>query len=222
MAKLLRFSLLIFFMGVAVQVYGQSSGGEKGGANAPAKTVDLGQRDGVSYSNNFFGLSLSLPQTWIDVSSEQRDTLAAQITQVLTTSDPAKRAQIEDSMGRSTLLLSLTKLPAGQPGNATFMLIAERIPLPSIKTPLDVIGTMKNAMTGTNFKVEFQGEPKAERIGGADFASITLKNDSPYGVFMQKIYVTTKDGYSLQLFYTYQDDNDLAALDTIIRGIRIK
>jgi hypothetical protein len=221
MAKLLRFSLLII-VGMAVQVYGQSSGGEKGGANAPAKTVDLGQRDGANYSNNFFGLSLSLPQTWVDVSSEQRDTLAAQIKQVLTTSDPAKRAQIEDSMGRSTLLLSLTKLPAGQPGNATFMLIAERIPLPSIKTPLDVIQTMKNAMAGTNFNVQFLGEPHAEKLGGADFASITVRNDSPYGLFMQKIYVTTKERYSLQLFYTYQDESDLAALDTIIRSIRIK
>src|ERR1051325_2865559 len=185
MAKLLRFSLLIVVVGMAVQVYGQSSGGAKGGANAATKTVDLGQHDGVSYSNNFFGLSLSLPQTWVDVSSEQRDTLAAQIKQVLTTSDPAKRSQIEDSMGRSTLLLSLTKVPAGQPGNATFMLIAERIPSPSIKTPLDVIQTMKNAMAGTNFNVQFLGEPHAEKLGGADFASITVRNDSPYGLFMQ-------------------------------------
>ena len=48
----------------------------------------------------------------------------------------AKEAQVRESIDRSAILLSLTKLPAGQPDNAGFMLIAERIPTPALKMGL--------------------------------------------------------------------------------------
>lgn len=39
---------------------------------------------------------------------------------------------------------------------------------------------------------------------------------------MQKIYVTTKNGYAVELFYTYQNDADLAALRSIIGTMKVK
>jgi predicted ABC-type ATPase len=49
-----------------------------------------------------------------------------------------------------------------------------------------------------------------------------VKNTSPSGTFMQKIYVTTKNGYALELFYTYIKDADLAALNSIVASMKIK
>jgi hypothetical protein len=162
-----------------------------------------------------------VPTTWILVSAQQGQTVAEQ-SSTLVTGDQKKKEEIDASMQRSFILLSLTKLPAGEPENASFMLVAERLPLPSMKTGVDVIQNMKNAFKGTNFSLEFQGETQTDRIGGADFAVATIKNSSPLGTFMQKIYVTTKDGYALELFYTYTNDADLAALNSIVGTVKMK
>ena len=186
-----------------------------------AKNLDRGQLDGVNYSNNFFGLSLSVPQTWVVVSAQRSETIATESSKLIT-GDQKKKEELDDSIQRSVILLNLTKLPAGEPNNASFMLIAERIPLPSIKTGVDVIQTMQNAFEGTNVNIEFQGQSQTERIGGADFGVATVKNTSPSGTFMQKIYVTTKNDYALELFYTYGNDADVAALNSIVDTMKIK
>lgn len=190
--------------------------------DAPApqtKAIDLGQLDGVNYVNDSFGLSLSVPPEWVVVS---RPKFNDELKNLVSSEDQAKQAQLRASIDRSAMLLSLTKLPAGQPNNAGFMLIAERIPTPAIKDGRDVIQTMKRTMTGTNVNVEFQGDVVVEKISGADFGVVTLKNSSQFGVFLQKIYVTVKDGYALQLFFTYTDPSDLPTFDAVIKSVKIK
>jgi hypothetical protein len=218
------FSLLVLVLGVATVAAGQSGSGGQNipvpVAQAEARTLDRGTLAGVDYVNDFFGLSLSVPSTWVVVSAERRDAVVGESRKMLS-GDEARKAKIDDSIQRSVVLLSLTKLPAGQPGNASFMLIAERLPL-QVKTSSDVIRLMEGTMKGTNFNVEFQGEVRTEQIGDSEFASVTLKNDSPHGTFMQKIYVTTKNGYALELFFTYLDDANLPAFDSIMKTVRIK
>jgi len=220
-----KLSLVIslFVVGVGTDAIGQS--GAAVHPTTPAKTesklMDRGQLDGVNYRNNFFGLSLSVPQTWVVVSAQRSATIVEQ-TNKQVTGDQKKKEVIDDSIQRSVILLSLTKLAAGEPNNASFMLIAERIPSPSIKTGVDVIQSMENAFKGTNYNLEFQAQTQTERVGGAEFGVATVKNTSPNGTFLQKIYVTTKNGYALELFYTYQDDADLAALTSIVGTMKMK
>jgi hypothetical protein len=217
-----KLSLLIALLVPGTNVFAQSGTGVIT-APAPvidAKSLDRGQLDGVNYRNTYFGLSLSVPPTWIVVSAERTKAIVEETGKVVT-ADQKKKAQIDASMERSALLLSLTKVPAGQPNNAAFMLIAERMPSSSVKTGVDVVELMKKTFTGTNFNIEFQGDIQTERIGGADFAVATVKNTSPSGTFMQKIYVTTKNGYALELFYTYTDEADLAAYNSIVNTMKI-
>ena len=85
-----------------------------------------------------------------------------------------------------------------------------------------MIQAMKRTMAGTNFNVEFEGEAVGEQISGAQFGVVTIKNTSPYGSFNQKIYVTVKEGYALQFFFTYTNAADLPTYDTLIKSIKIK
>lgn len=221
--NLFKLSILISLAIVGTDAIGQSGTGIHPAtpATVDSKNLDRGLLDGVNYSNNFFGLSLSVPQSWVVISAQRNETIVEESNKQIT-GDQKKKEQIEDSIQRSVVLLSLTKLPAGEPDNVSFMLIAERIPLPSIKTGVDVIQAMENAFKGTNFNIEFQAQSQTARIGGADFGVATVKNSSPNGIFMQKIYVTTKNGYALELFYTYKNDADLAALKTIVGTVKIK
>ncbi len=191
-------------------------------SDEPKKTLDMGQLDGLNYVNEFFGLSLSIPRDWLVVSSQTRTQIGEDSKKLLESSDPAKKAAISSSIDRSTPLLALTKLPAGQSNNASLLMIAERIPSPEIKNGADVLHAMKKVMSGTNFNVEFQGDINTEQIGGSDFAVATIKNVSPYGTFMQKIYVTVSNDYALQLFFTYSDETDLQTFDVVMRSIKFK
>jgi hypothetical protein len=186
----------------------------------PTQALDPGVLDGYKYTNKYFGLSVAMPDNWVIVSAPRRAEITDESRKMLA-GDQAKKDQIEESFQRSTILLSLTKLPAGEPNNASFMLIAERVPSPKVKTGADVIDLMRNAMKGTNVNIEFLGEVKTENIGGAEFSSVTLKNVSPLGTYMQKVYVTVKNGYGIEFFYTYLDDADLGALDTTIKSIKV-
>jgi hypothetical protein len=225
MKRFLRLSLLLLLASAATQASGQPRAGQ-GPPPPPAavetKSLDLGHLEGGDYGNDFFGLTFSVPRDWVVVSAQRRGEIAEASKKMLQADDRRKQAQVNDSIERSKILLSLTKLPPGQPANASFMLIAERIPSPSIRTGADVLRSMESLAKGTNFNVEFQGGIRTEKVGGADFGVVTIKNSSPHGVFMQKAYVTTKHGYALQFFYTYLSDEDLPAFDSIIKSIKVK
>lgn len=191
------------------------------GPEVQTQAIDEGRLEGVKYTNNFFGISFSIPGNWRVLSAPKEPRFAEDLKSVVSSADQAKRDQLNDSIDRSKILLSLTKLPTGEPDNASLLLIAERIPTPAIKTAADVIRSMRKALAGTNFNVEFQGEPETRQVGGAEFATINLKSTTPQGVFMQRAYVTLKQPYALQLFFTYVNAADLPTFDTLIRSIKM-
>ncbi len=225
-SKFLKLLLLLVVAGAAKQVSAQPGPGEtKNPAPVPVVAVaplDLGQLDGTNYVNNFFGLSLSVPREWVVQSAQQRGKIVDDSKKMVGSVDEKKKAQVEDSIDRSTILLSLTKLPEGMPGNAAFMLIAERIPSASMKTGADVLRSIALLGKGTNFGVEFLDEIRTVQIGTAEFAGVTIKGTSPYGEFKQKAYVTTKNGYAVQLFFTYLDDADIPTFATIMKSVMVK
>lgn len=222
-SKLMSVFLISIFY--AATVLAQTQPADPKPADSPTaqtKAIDLGQLDGNKYVNDSFGLSLTTPRDWVVVTAQTRPQFKDEVKNLVLSEDQAKQSQVRASIDRSAVLLSLTKLPAGQPNNAGLMLIAERIPTPAIKDGRDVIQSMKRTMTGTNFNVEFQGDVTVEQVNGAEFGAVTIKNSSQFGVFLQKIYVTVKDGFALQLFFTYTDSSDLPAFDAVIKSAKIK
>ncbi len=184
--------------------------------------LDRGVLEGRTYTNNFFGFSVSLPRDWIIADAQRRDSIVEETKSKITSDDKEKKEMAEASIARSANLLSLTKLPPGEPRNASLMLIAERIPSPSIKNGVDVIHSMEEVTKNTNFTLEFQGPIQTQQIGTSEFAVAVMKNSSPYGVVMQKVYMTVKNGYALEFFFTYIDAADLSAFDSIVKTMKVK
>lgn len=186
------------------------------------RVLDLGQLNGTEYTNAFFGLSLTIPEKWLVMEAERRAALDSEVKKMVQTPDQQRQTKIEESIERTKTLIRVTKLPVGQPQNAQLMLVAERLPSPGIKTGLEVIEIMKQTMKGTNFNIEFLEVPHNESIGGAEFGVVTVKVESPYGPFIQKIYMLVRNEYALELFYTYTDDADLPAFDGVMKSVKIK
>jgi hypothetical protein len=191
-------------------------------ASTSPQSFDLGQLDGVDYANNFFRLSLSIPREWVVATAQRRVELDQQVKKMVTAEDQKQLTKVEESIERSTTLLRITKLPDGQPNNAQFVLIAERLGSPSMKTGLDVIEAMREVMKGTNFKVEFIGEVLTETLSATQFGVTTVKVTSPVGEYSQRIYVTVKGDYALEMFFTYLNDSDLPSFAGIIQSVKFK
>jgi hypothetical protein len=190
--------------------------------NKRGQALDLGQLDATDYTNSFFELSLSIPKNWLVLDAQTRAALDARIKKLVDSPDQKKLVQIEESMERSKTLLRITKLPIGEPKNAQFMLAAERLVLPSLKTGLDVIQLMKESLKNTNFPIEQLEEARTEAVNGAEFGVVSIKVNSPYGSYMQKIYIAVRNGYALEFFYTYFDDADLPAFAEMMKSVKLK
>jgi hypothetical protein len=225
MNKLSQFWLFVIVLVTASHVFAQTPDQTKT-ATVPdvvtTQLLDRGVLEGRTYTNNFFGLSVSLPRDWIIADAQRRDSIVEETKNKISSDDKSKKEMADASIARSVNLLSLTKLPPGQSHNASLMLIAERIPSPSIRNGADVIHSMEETAKNTNFILEFQGPIQTEQIGTAEFAVATMKNSSPYGDVTQKVYMTVKNGYALQLFFTYLDAADLPALNSIVKTITMK
>jgi hypothetical protein len=226
MNKLSKLLLFVVVLVTVSHVVGQTPDREqRPGLPSAAITIrdfDQGILEGRTYSNNFFGLSVSLPRDWIIADAQGRDSIVSESKNRISSDDKEKKELVEASIARSVNLLSVTKLPVGQAHNASLMLIAERIPSPSIKNGVDVIHSMEETTKNTNFTLEFQGPIQTEQIGTAEFAIATMKNSSPYGVLMQKVYMTVKNGYALEFFFTYTDATDLTTFDTVVKTMQMK
>lgn len=188
------------------------------------KPPDVGRLEGVNYVNDFFGLSLAVPQDWIFVGGAQRNAVMDESVKLLKSEDARRQQQLEASVRRSTILLGLTKLPPGstESFNASFMLVAERVPTAVMKSGADVIRAMEEGLKSTPIKAEFQGPIGTERINGADFGVATVRTTMPHGVYMQKFYVTVRKGFALQFVYTYFDEADVPTFEALIKSISLK
>src|ERR671914_542979 len=98
---LLRISLLLLAAFAARTALAQPGAAAR--PNAPttppaqARPLDLGRLDGVNYSNDFFGLSLSIPRDWVVVSAQRNSEIVEQSKQILRGEDQRKQAQANSS-----------------------------------------------------------------------------------------------------------------------------
>ena len=221
---LLTSSLLLLTMCFSAQTFAQATGAKPPDLPQGARTVgleDMGRLDGVNYVNNFLGLSFSIPGDWIVVQGRNKE-IAESSKKIVANEEAKKRAEYERSIEQSTILLGLTRVPAGDPNNASVLVIAERISSPAIKNGVDALRTMETMTKNTSFVVEFQNGIRSETINGVEFGAATVKTTAPTGSFMQKVYMTIKSGYALEFFFTYQDPVHVATFDRLMSTVKIK
>lgn len=216
------FLLLATF--IAMQTFGQSSGPKPeipAGARSQAP-LDLGHLDGLNYVNDFFGLSLSIPANWIVVNGQRNKEILDESKKLLENEEARKRTEYEKSIEKSTILLGLTRLPAGTPNNASFIVVAERLSSPAIMNGVAALRAMETMTKKSSFVVEFQDGIRSETINGVEFGVATVKTTSGGTSVMQKIYMMVKKGYGLEFFFTYDDAARLPAFNSIMKTVKIK
>jgi len=191
-----------------------------------AGQVDPGRLVGEKYSNEFFGLSFSVPRGWfIQDSAARRATLEMGKDTLTANADQRKKAQMDAVVARTNVLVSALKhspysVTAGF--NAHFACIAERVPTAVVRTGADYINMSLAVALGSPIKMELMGRMRSERVGGRLFTAADVKATLPQGVVIQKYYVLLNKGHALTFIYSYSDETDLPALKGILASVAFK
>jgi hypothetical protein len=186
---------------------------------------DTGRFEGGSYSNDFFGFSMTLPKGWVVLGVEDNkkimDTGRGLIEEG---ASETKKQGFDAALARTYFLVTASKYQKGTAGpdfNAVILCIAERIPTAIIKTGADYISVMQRALEGTAAKIEV-GPLRTQKVGGADFTVADVRMSAGSVVTAQRYYVRISKGHALTLAYTYFDDADLKTFDELLGTVKFK
>jgi len=190
-----------------------------------ANPLDFGRIENGAYSNDFFGFSLMLREGWFVLGADDKKKIADKGRQVIEESAPQKKkAGLEASLARTSVLLSTSKYQPGTPRpepNAMFVCVAERVRTDLIKTGADYLSQGQRSLSGTA-TLEFVGPVRTEKVGGVEFTVADLKLTVGSVVRTRRQYVRIMKGYALVFAYVYLDEADLKTFDELLGTVKFK
>jgi hypothetical protein len=188
------------------------------------KIIDFGEFEAGVYTNSFFDLMLSLPDSWHVLDLESRMEIMKRGGKIVAGNNKSLKAAIDIADQKSLNLLTAYESPPGSAvsTNPGIMLIAEKVNhAPGIKRGSDYYFQAKKLMKLSNIKVSYPKEIYELIIDGVSFdvmeTEITM---GPGVVIRQRQYATIMNKYALLVALTYQDENGLDQLEQIVKTIK--
>ena len=222
------FLLALFVLFAAAADTGRAQGGPQVAQPprpAAQNTLDRGRLEAGVYTNDYLGVSFTVPQGWVTQDVAERQAIIDAGRKMLEDSNAKDKAAIEASMNRTVFLLSISKHPLGVPSpgfNAQLSCLAERVPTAVIKTGDEYLAEMKRVAQATSASMEWTGPVRRVLVGEVAFATTDAKLSVGAGSVAQRHYVTVRKGYAVLLTYSYLDEADLKAFDELIKSMKFK
>jgi hypothetical protein len=189
-----------------------------------ARPLDRGRIEGSTYTNDYFGLSFTIPAGWSvhDTPSVQQFQQSAKGI-FRDEKNPQLKQQFEAVIEKTTTLLSASKFPKGspEPYNALLICAAERVPTALVKSPEDYYKLMLQSFRLSK-EVDVQVvEPfKAKTIGATTFGLFTIKMTFNLGVTVQKHLVMVEGPYALGLVFGYAEEEDVKTFEQVVSSVK--
>lgn len=193
--------------------------------NKAASEVGYGSLSGHTYSNDYFGLTVSIPEDWYIQSREEADELTriGKAAVLGTGADPNFKAAAEAPQTTSIQLLSTFRHPPGTPGvfNSSVMIMAERVKhLPGIRTGAEFCAQLKQGLGMTALKSDSDNVESGLKIGSLDAYYLPARMKVGTTIVHQRYYATRHKDYVLVLIVSYTTDEELKAAETILANIK--
>jgi hypothetical protein len=188
-----------------------------------SKEVSLGVTESGSYTNDYFGVSLSFPKEWTFQSAEQMMKLMSAGKDVVAGNDESKKKALDLAQTKTLNLLTASKFPldSGKPG-PSIVSVAEKVSLlQGVKNGKDYLEASKKLLTESKLPYTFQ-EIKSIKVGGKDMDVMQASIKSGTTVVTQDYYSTIIDGYAFSFILSYVDDSSKAETDKILESVKFK
>lgn len=188
-----------------------------------APKIDLGKVEGNTYTHDYFGFTMELPEDWL-VADEDELLAAMEAGADFMAEGNKEKGEAFDFASLKSLNLFLTyQYPLGTVGNPNIICVAEKVSiLQGIKNSRDYLNIVKTQLEATSLLYTF-GEFGEETLGGKQFSTLALSMDSgDGGQFLLKYYVTIHKGYALNLIIFYRDEGDLDTLNKALQSLSFR
>lgn len=187
--------------------------------------VSAGKIVGSTYSSRYFGFSLTIPNAWSAYDAQGRRLLLDKGYEELAARTPNEKTQeaLNKGVANTVVLLTVSKLPRDQAGtgNAIFACGAERLPAGSF-TGRDYLASMKTLMLGLKDPPKVEEDIASEKIGGAEFAVLTLSRNDFGASIGQRYWSIVKKGYAVFCISTYANDDDKRLLNQTMSSLKFQ
>jgi hypothetical protein len=191
----------------------------------PEPAVNAGAITGSTYVNEYFGMSLNIPEGWNVYDAQGRQMILDNGRHLLNAPDKKTQEALDAGVAQTVNLLTVSKLPQDQsgPGNAIFACGAERLTGTGIKTGMDYLTAMKKLLPYASPPApQVEVDVDSEMIGGVQFGVLSLKYDSPGNTIRQKYWATPKRDYALFCISTYTNEDDRQLMSKAMSSIKFQ
>ncbi len=187
--------------------------------------IDLGTLTGPLYKNDYFRLTVKIPETWQVQDNETKKKLMAQGSKVVAGENIKLKDTLDASALDSVNLLTVFQYPMGASVsyNPAFLLMADKIvQYPGINRGSDYLLSARAIMESSKMIASFVGGISSEGVGGVSFDTMVAQIKTPTLLVTQKYYATIKKGYALVIIVSYSTDKELQALNSFVQSIRFQ
>ena len=192
------------------------------GCNNSKNAIDFGMyKEGV-YTNTYFNLKVTIPESWYVMDDETRIEHMKKTSKLLSGNDENLKAILNASDINNMMLIYSSEYPTGAPvtSNPSFIITAEKVKhMPGIVRGKDYHYHTKKMMESGAIKMTFPREIYTVQIDNISFDVLEVLTPIRNDIIKQKQYVAILNGYALSLGITYSNDADLQKLESIISAI---
>ncbi|RXZ80504.1 hypothetical protein EBB07_18295 [Paenibacillaceae bacterium] len=184
--------------------------------------VDLGTVANGTYTNEYFGMSVNIPQEWIVQDDETVNELADLGKDLATDGDEKKKKQYDYSQLQTLNLLMISQFPLDEAVlNPSLIVNAEKVSkLQGIKTGEDYLNSAKKLLEQMG-PYEFK-DIKKETLGGKEFYLLEASIDNGETLVEQKYYSSIIKGYSFNMISTSMDEASAQEISKVLGSASFK
>ncbi|MGA9994824.1 MAG: hypothetical protein WBP93_05375 [Pyrinomonadaceae bacterium] len=201
--------------------------------SSTSRSIDItGKFDAQTYTNQFFGFSMTLPNGWQGQDAEAvrraKEAVQENAQGAFGDANSATRRGVRKSISQSAFLASAVK-PTGGATNPYLMIMAENISTAyNVRTPQQYVTQMQRLNeVAKGSPVEFDNDVTSEPIGGAEFAvtNAVRRNPGINGMpllLRHRIYVMVRKDFALVFTLTYNSEEQLESGLEVIRSLKFQ
>jgi hypothetical protein len=182
--------------------------------------VDPGLIGGSTYSNKFFGMSLTIPEKWLAHTTDETNSLSKQGAELVAGQNKGMKDNIEASEANVVHLVNVSRYPLGYTGgfNPSFQCNAEKLGILSgVSTSSDYIANFRKLISQGQGQLKYTlGDTYNQSIGGMSFLALDAHAKLGQVSFDQRLCVAIVKGYAISFIITYTSEEDLATLYDVL------
>jgi hypothetical protein len=205
----------------------QRLGPAAGSAPGSAVVAELGRGTltGHKYTNDYFKLTVDLPEQWYVQSQEEAEQLQQVGSQVATGkgSNPNLKKAMAAAQAKTLTLVAAFQQKPGTPipFNANVMVLAERVNhMPGIRSGADYCEQLKKALSMTALKYVFEPVEPGHKIGSMSAYCLPLHANFGGIEVKQRCYATRYKDYALAVILSYATDEQRKITEGIVANIK--